>query len=118
MRNLISIFVLAFSSCVDAKKQDSISILNNSNQFIDSIAIHANDTIIKFYKISIGATFVATVPSGAIKGGHDIKITPSLYFGGKAVQCSNFYDDLGGFQGNYKMIISKDLDVKWSWKTE
>ncbi|WP_118974419.1 hypothetical protein [Taibaiella koreensis] len=111
MRYTIVILLLAFTSC-NLRLSNAIVIQNNSGQFIDSVLINANGSVIKFYKIQSGAISERKVSLGEIKGGHDIQMTPLIYLNHDS---DYFYNDLTGFEGKYEMVIDKQLKVKWHW---
>lgn len=115
MRKLIvAVLLLAITSCAIGKETSSIYVENNSGQLIDSVVINANGYyLIKVYKIASGQTKKREVNSKDVKGTHHIKMVPVIYVGGKAVQAAYFYNDLSGFEGNYKVSIDEQMTVKW-----
>ena len=40
-------------------------------------------------------------------------MVPVIYVGRKSVQAAYFYNDLSGFEGNYKVSIDKQMTAKW-----
>ncbi len=113
-KSIFALLLLAVTSCAIGKETGSIYVENNSGQSIDSVVINANGYyLIKVYKIESGQTKKVEVNSKNIKETHHIKMVPVIYVGGKSVQASYFYNDLSGFEGNYKVSIDKQMTAKW-----
>jgi hypothetical protein len=110
---------LALSGCsLWGGTEGTISVVNNSPYVIDSVVIIANKYQVRFYKIPPHGTSSRTIGKGLIKGDHDISMFSTIYIQHKAIKGNYFYNDLSGFNGDYKMQIDSSFKTEWVWNTK